>query len=192
MHTLIPTHHPGYFSINGCMLFLHRGYQDHMETLGHRGLRESRSAPFEQLLLTTSCTAAVTFTFPFMITLNKRLELYHPGLCLSAQRPVCIVIDPCVNKSSPSLLFTSIGMNHQWKISLQVLLMACILFLNTDSEVPTALSASPTRPAIKNIHGKSVYAQYLSVWGHVQSICKDKQDSWWSQCSIILHNNISP
>lgn len=52
---------------------------------------------FEQLLLTSSRTSAVTFTFHFMIRLNKRMELYHPGLYRAAQRRVCLVIDPCVN-----------------------------------------------------------------------------------------------
>lgn len=57
------------------MLFLPRGYQDHKETLDQRALRESRSAPFEQLLLTSSCTSAVTLIFPVKTGLNKRLEL---------------------------------------------------------------------------------------------------------------------
>lgn len=67
----------GCFIIDGYMLSLPRGYQDHLETLDQRVLRERRSAPFEQLSLSSSCTSAVTFAFPFMISLN-RLEFYHP------------------------------------------------------------------------------------------------------------------
>lgn len=100
-HTCTHTHPnvSGYFFINGCMLFPPRGYQDHMETLDQRALRESRSAPFEQLLLTSLCTSAVTFTFPFMISLNKRLELYHlcsTEACLSGNRPLCEQVFPII------------------------------------------------------------------------------------------------
>lgn len=72
-------------------------------------------------------------------------------------------------ESSPSLLLvTSKLMNHQQNISLQVLLLACILFLNKGEEVPTASSDAPTRPTDNNIWGKSVCAECFAVWGHAE------------------------
>lgn len=103
----------GCFIINGCMLSLPRGYQDHTATLDQRALRESRSAPFEQLSLTSWCTSAVTFTFPFMISLNKRLGFYHPSHSYTAQRPVCLLIGPCANIWQWAKVFPIITVIHQ-------------------------------------------------------------------------------
>lgn len=72
-------------------------------------------------------------------------------------------------ESSPSLLLvTSKVMNHQQNISLQVLFVACILFLNKGEEVPTATSDAPMRPADNNIQGKSVYVECFAMWGHAE------------------------
>lgn len=126
-----------------CVLMLYalssRGYQDHMETSDHRALRESRSASFEQLSITSSCTSAVTYTCAFMIILKKRLWLYHPCLNYTAQMPLCVVIEPCVNIWQRANIFPIITVIHRHtdeplvkNIKLQYLLMARILLLNTD------------------------------------------------------------
>lgn len=65
-------------------LFLPREYRDHRGMLDPKALRESRSEPCEQLLLTSPCTSAVNLAADVPTGFNKRLELSN--LYLSVNR----------------------------------------------------------------------------------------------------------